>query len=99
MRECNLCRISKATKRNSHIFPRFLGTSLFFNSTGNKGYIIMDYNKYIPVQDSPKEDFILCPDCEKLISDRYETYMANNFYYKIANNKCFFVVSIRNQYS
>jgi len=66
---CLLCQLNASIKTNSHIYPKFLSTR-FLETDNNKrrGYNldsakIMDGKPKI-IQDSPKEDFILCEDCE-----------------------------------
>lgn len=66
---CFLCQANLATKTNSHIYPKFLSTN-FLGPKGKprKGFElssdkILDNNPK-GVQDSPKEDYILCEECE-----------------------------------
>ncbi|AEA42573.1 hypothetical protein [Fluviicola taffensis] len=66
--ECLLCKLNNSSKTNSHIFPKSLSRKLFVSDTGNKGYQV---NSKYPInhppqsiQDSPKENYILCPGCE-----------------------------------
>lgn len=64
---CLLCRMNPATKRNSHIVPRFLSTAfLGGNGKPRRGYKIGEERKGV-IQDSPKEDFILCDGCESYL--------------------------------
>lgn len=66
---CLLCQTNLATKTNSHIYPKFLSTN-FLGEKGKprRGYdlssdkILVQKPKII--QDSPKEDYILCEECE-----------------------------------
>jgi hypothetical protein len=66
---CLLCKANLATKSNSHIFPRFLSTHfLGEKETARKGFILKSNeilkNRPKPIQDSPKENYILCEECE-----------------------------------
>ena len=70
---CLLCQVSPAIKTNSHIFPKFLSTN-FLGPKGlpRKGYDL-DSSKLLTtkpkiIQDSPKENYILCNDCEAYFS-------------------------------
>lgn len=63
---CLLCHVNMATKKNSHIFPKFMSTN--FLGENRKGYDLnrntaLDKKPRV-IQDSPKEDYILCEDCE-----------------------------------
>lgn len=71
---CKLCEVEEANKKKSHILPKFLGKRLF---EGNKPRYSLEVKKGKPrqVQDTPKENFILCSGCEKRISI-LETYFA-----------------------
>lgn len=67
---CLLCQINQATKTNSHIFPKYLSTS--FLGSPRRGYDLNSTTaldkKPAVIQDSPKEDYILCNDCEAYFS-------------------------------
>ena len=69
---CLLCRMRPATKAKSHIFSKFLSTD-FLGEKGQprRGNELSSEqphtNKSKVVQDSPKEDFILCPGCEHFL--------------------------------
>lgn len=85
--DCLLCQKKKATKKNSHIASKFLGKSMLGDSGPKKGYIIdtsKPHVKPLTFQDSPKEDYILCPDCEKYF-ECLETYVAENFTKRLLN--------------
>ncbi|UPQ79627.1 hypothetical protein M0M57_02020 [Flavobacterium azooxidireducens] len=61
--------MNHSTKKNSHIFPKFLSTIfLGAKGTSRKGYDLSSENilkkKPRVIQDSIKEDYILCEDCE-----------------------------------
>lgn len=79
--DCLLCRINKSTKKNSHILPRFISTKfLGAKGAGRVGYSLDDKTKVsidengevtskaTKIQDSPKEDHILCEECEAYFS-------------------------------
>lgn len=79
---CLLCRENNSNQTNSHILPKFMTTTLFATSNGNRGfYNSSDKVKQAPqvVQDGDKENYILCQDCEKYFSI-LENYISLNFY-------------------
>ncbi|PQJ09610.1 hypothetical protein CJD36_016860 [Flavipsychrobacter stenotrophus] len=73
---CLLCKIRPATKTNSHILSRFISTAFLEGAGARKGFsldsdtilkqegdqVVLGRTKTI--QDSPKENYILCPECE-----------------------------------
>lgn len=69
--KCLLCLSNDSKKKNSHIFPKFLSINLLGPKQSRKGFQITSdksiLNHKIPVQDSPKDDYILCPECEKYL--------------------------------
>jgi len=74
---CLLCLTNKATKTNSHIVPKFMTKNLLGQGNQKRAYTIGTHTGDKPPkyeQDSPKEDFILCPDCESYFSV-LETYI------------------------
>lgn len=87
---CLLCEKKESTQKNSHIIPKFFGKGLYFD-TSPKHSISFDRNgRTSKIQEIEREDFILCPECEKGISvletycalrlERYnEIRFANNF--------------------
>ncbi len=80
--ECLLCRTNKATKTNSHIVPKFVTKSLLGNDNLKRAFTIASSGADRPPiisQDSPKEDFILCPECESYFSV-LETEASRNFF-------------------
>lgn len=85
MKTCNLCLKNKADQKNSHIFPKFLGVSLIETTGGKrKGFRIdsksLNKKGKIPVmQDTPKENYILCKKCEGEIG-KLEYEFAREFY-------------------
>lgn len=95
MEICKLCLKREATQKNSHIFPRFMGVSMLITAKGlRKGYKITSHNgiNRNPFQDTPKDDFILCPECETFFAKKYETPIAKDFYHNRDNPKHFFNV-------
>jgi hypothetical protein len=52
-----------------------------------------------PFQDTPKEDYLFCPECESLISKKYEGPISKQFYKNRDNSRTFFNVIYRNYYS
>jgi hypothetical protein len=67
---------------------------------GNKLYKIDGYKpngKYITTQDSSKQDYIFCPECELAFNDNYERYTANTFYKSYQSKTNFFNVHLVSQ--
>lgn len=66
--KCLLCGTKEATKKNSHILPKFISSD--FLGEGNKRGFVIDskVGTKKTIQDSPKEDYILCSDCEQYFS-------------------------------
>ncbi len=73
---CKLCTIKNADKRNSHIIPKFLCKSLFDSTIYRNLKVIYDNGKVENKQDTPKENFIFCTNCEKRF-EIIETYFAS----------------------
>jgi hypothetical protein len=64
--KCLLCLLNDATQTNSHIVPKFLSKPMFATARNKRGYIVgKQADTVILAQDSSKEDFLLCPGCEK----------------------------------
>ena len=62
---CLLCTERNAVKRNSHIVPKFFANSFL---TENKGHKISNAGvKKNVIQDSPKENYLLCEECEAFL--------------------------------
>jgi hypothetical protein len=66
---CLLCKENFSSKRNSHIYPKFLSTNfLGEKGTPKRGYDLSSekilHKKPQIIQDSIKDDYILCEDCE-----------------------------------
>lgn len=67
--KCLLCGKMSATQRNSHIIPKFISSDFLGDKSNKKGYIIdSEAGVKKTIQDSPKEDYILCPNCETYFS-------------------------------
>jgi hypothetical protein len=70
---CLLCERNKSTQQNSHIIPKFFGKGLFYGTNPRHSLSIDKTGKKEKVQDIIKEDYLLCPECEKGLSI-FETY-------------------------
>jgi hypothetical protein len=77
--KCLLCWINPAVQKNSHILPRFLKKVIYHNNPKKHAILYRSNNTQIPVQDIPKEDYILCPICEKRFAS-LETYISRELY-------------------
>lgn len=71
--ECLLCKINAANKTNSHILPRFISTGfLGIKGSVRKGFVLNGKNELTTkpriIQDSPKENHIVCDECEAYFS-------------------------------
>lgn len=79
--ECLLCKNRLASKRNSHIFPRFWVRTILGDANQKQAYTVGSATARLgqKIQDSPKEDYILCPECESRFGV-LERYVANSFY-------------------
>ena len=64
---CKLCLTNIADKKNSHIIPKFMCKGLFEATKPRHALAINRHGKGKKIQDTPKEDFILCTQCEKRI--------------------------------
>ena len=78
---CLLCHTRYAAKKNSHIFPKFWVKGILGSDNQREGYNVSSAAGKLgqKIQDSPKEDYILCTECEELFSVA-ERYVANSFY-------------------
>ncbi len=65
MKNCKLCLIKVADQKNSHIIPKFMGKRLFENIKPRHSVRIDINGKADKLQDTPKQDNILCTSCEK----------------------------------
>lgn len=72
---CKLCKNTIANKRNSHIVPKFMCKSLFVSTQPRHSLMIFPSGKSKKIQDTPKEDYILCSQCEKRL-EVIETFFA-----------------------
>lgn len=72
---CNLCKTHPADKKNSHIVSKFLCTRLFESTSPRHTLMIGKGGENRKLQDTPKENYILCSTCEKKI-EVIETYFA-----------------------
>lgn len=76
---CRLCRDKSADKVNSHIIPKYILKSILESDNGiSCAYLSATNLGHKPrekKQDSPKENFLLCFDCEKRL-ENIETYCA-----------------------
>ncbi len=83
--KCLLCNINDATQTNSHIIPKFMSKTILGDGNRRRGFIIgTDRLHKAPqiVQDTPKEDYILCPTCESYFSI-LENIIANKIHNKL----------------
>ena len=80
----------EAIQENSHIIPRFMGVTILENPDGKrKGFKLdndLNFLKQKAQQDSPKENYILCPECENELG-KHERKLANEFYYKFKKSE------------
>lgn len=91
MQKCHLCRINEADKLNSHIIPKFLSKRIFEHTKPRHTLAIRKLGKAFKLQDTPKENNILCKACErrfeyietlfsrKIISINNYTNLRNDF--------------------
>lgn len=82
---CLLCQKEHSTKENSHIVPKFMGKSILGKE--KRGGIVdssLPLQRIQIKQDSPKENYILCPNCERYF-EILETYSAERLFKRILN--------------
>ena len=72
---CLLCNENKASKKSSHIIPKFFGHGLFYGSKPRHSILWYKSGKREKIQDIMKEDYLFCPECEKGFSV-LETYCS-----------------------
>jgi hypothetical protein len=72
---CKLCLDHPADKKNSHIIPKFMCKGLFETTGTRHALYINRHGKGKKIQDTPKENNILCSTCEKRI-EILETHFA-----------------------
>lgn len=65
---CLLCEKREANQRNTHLIPKAFGKGLFHGTNPRHSLAIEKTGKRQKVQDITKEDYLLCPECEKGIS-------------------------------
>ena len=65
---CKLCLVNVADKKNSHIISKFLVKGIFENAPHKCAIQIEKKGISIKVQDSTKEHYLFCPQCEKRMS-------------------------------
>ena len=101
-KKCPFCGVHPATQKNSHIFTKSLSKTLRNYKGKNKLYKIDRYGKIIskrPVQDTPKEDYLVCPICEKdEFGNLIERPVINSFYNQINNIDKFINVIYKRKY-
>lgn len=87
---CKLCLNNIADKENSHIIPKFMCKSLFEDTNPRHALSINKFGKGRKIQDTPKENNILCSGCEHRI-EIIETIFSKFFYevhsYKSLNER------------
>jgi len=86
---CLLCQGEEATQTNSHIVPKFMCKGILGNQGPRKAFIInIDIPEKKPTvcQDSPKENYILCPSCEDYFQV-LETYISEHLHKRVLNEK------------
>ena len=87
---CLLCDEKESTQKKSHIIPKFFGKGLYFGTSPKHSISFEKTGRTSKIQEIEREDFILCPECEKGFSvletycvlrlERFnEIRFANNF--------------------
>ena len=79
MPNCKLCLKREADKPNSHIIPKFLAKRLFESTKPRYSIQIDRKGRNRKIQDTPKENFILCKDCEKRL-EYMETLISKEIF-------------------
>lgn len=72
---CLLCKESTASQKSSHIVPKFLGQGLFHGTKPRHSILWTKGENKKKVQDTIKEDYLFCLNCEKGLSV-LETYCS-----------------------
>lgn len=75
---CLMCHERLATKKKSHIISKFFANSFLTDGKGHK--ISAAGVKQNVIQDSPKENYLFCPQCESFleyIETQISPYLAN----------------------
>jgi hypothetical protein len=73
--KCLLCKEKATSQKSSHIVPKFLGQGLFHGTKPRHSILWTKGENKKKVQDTIKEDYLFCPDCEKGLSV-LETYCS-----------------------
>lgn len=97
---CPFCNERPASKENSHIISNFLTTSVKSSPKGNRLVKIIKPNplgRYEIKQDSSKENYIFCPECEAFFNTEYERYISNTFHKAYLTNRYYFNVFLKSQ--
>lgn len=86
---CLLCQKNKATATGSHIYTKFITASMFGDKHNKQGGRIntAEFEYGSKANDTPKQDFIMCPRCENIRLGTLETYVSTFFYSRYRNNK------------
>jgi len=89
---CLLCQEKNSTKKKSHLIPKFFGKGIFEGTSPRHGVGIYKTGKRERIQDTLKENYIFCPDCERGFSI-FETYCSfrlerfNDYKYRSQYNR------------
>ena len=75
VKKCCLCKTQQANKPNSHIIPKFMSKRLFEASNPRHTVQLHRNGKHVILQDTPKENNLLCFECEKRF-EILETYFS-----------------------
>lgn len=87
--DCLLCEKRKATQANSHIVPKFMGKSMLDDPKRRRGFEVSSTKSHLPpkfIQDTSKESYILCPECEAFFN-LLETHVNNKAFANIRNRR------------
>ena len=98
---CAFCGINQATQTDSHIFTKSLCNSMMRYGNERRVYKIDSFipsGNYPRKQDTPKESYLFCPQCEnQIFANKLETPIVNSFYNNFYNPTAFFGVNILNK--
>lgn len=86
---CLLCKKSRATATSSHIYTKFITASMFGDKHNKKGGKVntAEFSYGSDANDTPKQDFLMCPNCENIRLGMLETYISTFFYNRYRNEK------------
>lgn len=86
---CLLCKKNKATATNSHIYTKFITASMFGDKHNKQGGQIntANFNYGSNASDTPKENYLMCPNCENVRLGKLETYISTFFYNRYKDNR------------